>query len=70
LNLKLHPTLAEIFVLTARQYGEVELPDDASGQSRVLGISHEPVPVQGGYGAFFPSHGTNFLASTGVAVQF
>jgi len=44
-------------------------PTQASGQSRVLGISHQAVTVQGGYGALFVSHGTNFLAYTGVAVQ-
>ena len=32
-------------------------------------FSQEAVPVQGGYGALFASHGTNFLAYTGVAVQ-
>jgi len=32
-------------------------------------FSHEAVTVQGGYGALFASHGTNFLAYTGVAVQ-
>ena len=55
--------------LTARQKREVALPDVSIGQSRVLGISPETVPVQGGYGALFASHGTYFLAFTGVAVQ-
>ena len=32
-------------------------------------FSYETVPVQGGYGALCASHGTNFLAYTGVAVQ-
>jgi len=32
-------------------------------------FSHEAVTVQGGYGALFASHGTYFLAYTGVAVQ-
>jgi len=32
-------------------------------------FSQETVPVQGGYGALFASHGTNFLAYTSVAVQ-
>ena len=41
--------------ITARQYGEVVLPDAASGNNpdtpRQRG--HETVPVQGGYGALF-----------------
>jgi len=32
-------------------------------------FSHEAVTVQGGYGALFASHGTNFLAFTSFAVQ-
>jgi len=32
-------------------------------------FSHKAVTVQGGYGALFASHGTNFLAYTSVAVQ-
>ena len=51
------------FVLTARQYGEVVLPDAASGNCpgtrRQAG--RETVPVQGGYGTCFCSHGTIFI---------
>jgi hypothetical protein len=32
-------------------------------------FSQEAVPVQGGYGTLFASHGTNFLAYTSVVVQ-
>jgi hypothetical protein len=51
-------------MLTARQYGEVVLPDAASGQGpgtpRQRGQKF--VTVQGGYGTCFCRHGTNFIA--------
>ena len=49
--------------ITARQYGEVVLPDAASGQgpgTRASGGRF--VTEQGGYGACFCRHGTNFIA--------
>ena len=48
--------------ITARQYGEVVLPDDSTGQSpgtRQL-AGQKVVTVQGGYGTCFCRHGTNF----------
>jgi hypothetical protein len=52
-------------LLTARQYGEVVLPDEASGQGpgtpRQRG--QETISVQGGYGTCFCSPGTNFIMS-------
>ena len=41
--------------LTARQYGEVVLPDAAAGNcpSTPRQRGHEIVPVQGGYGVVF-----------------
>jgi len=57
--------------LTARQYGEVVLPDAASGQNP--GTPHErgqkTVTVQGGYGALFAVMVQIFLSITSVAVQ-
>ena len=53
----------ELCHLTARQYGEVVLPDDSTGQgpgTRLAGP--EIVTVQGGYGTCFCRHGTNFIA--------
>jgi hypothetical protein len=51
-------------MLTARQYGEVVLPDDSTGQSpgtpRQRG--QKIVTVQGGYGTCFCRHGANFIA--------
>jgi len=45
--------------LTARQYGEVVLPDAASDRE-IVPVGQKAVTVQGGYGAFFASQGTNF----------
>jgi hypothetical protein len=48
--------------LTARQYGEVVLPDDSTGQgpgTRQL-AGQKAVTVQGGYGTCFCHLGTNF----------
>jgi hypothetical protein len=56
-------------LLTARQYGEVVLPDAATGQSRVLGISQKAVTVQGGYGALFAVRVQSWLSITHVAIQ-
>jgi len=57
--------------ITARQYGEVVLPDAASGNCpdtpRQRG--HETVPVQGGYGALFAVRVQVLLSITRVAVQ-
>jgi len=57
--------------LTARQYGEVVLPDAASGQSpdtpRQRG--QKTVTVQGGYGALFAVQVQILLSITRVAVQ-
>jgi len=57
--------------LTARQYGEVVLPDAATGQGpgtpRQRG--HKAVPVQGGYGALFAVIVQILLSITRVAVQ-
>jgi hypothetical protein len=49
-------------MLTARQYGEVVLPDAASGNcpGTRRQASHITVPVQGGYGTCFCRHGTRF----------
>ena len=47
--------IAHSLRLTARQYGEVMLPDAASGNcpGTRRQASHITVPVQGGYGAVF-----------------
>jgi len=43
------------FLLTARQYGEVVLPDASTGQGpgTPLRRGHKAVTVQGGYGVVF-----------------
>jgi len=59
LGLGYHDVTVTVFAnglnITARQYGEVVLPDDSTGQ--VPGTprqrGHETVTVQGGYGALF-----------------
>jgi len=60
-----------VFVLTARQYGEVVLPDASTGQStgtpRQRG--QKAVTVQGGYGALFAIQVQSLLSITSVAVQ-
>jgi len=57
--------------ITARQYGEVVLPDAASGQGpgapRQRG--HETVTVQGGYGVVFAVMVQILLRSGAIAVQ-
>ena len=57
--------------LTARQYGEVVLPDEASGNcpGTRRQASHITVPVQGGYGAVFAIMVQGFLGSGAIAVQ-
>jgi hypothetical protein len=45
--------------ITARQYGEVVLPDDATGHGSVP-VGQKAVTVQGGYGTCFCHLGTNF----------
>jgi hypothetical protein len=58
--------------ITARQYGEVVLPDAASGQNpdspRQRG--HETVTVQGGYGVLFAVMAQILLNAGAIAVQF
>jgi len=55
-------------LVTARQYGEVVLPDAASGHlSRYF--SQKTVTVQGGYGALFAVMVQILLSITRVAVQ-
>jgi hypothetical protein len=54
-------------MLTARQYGEVVLPDVAPAESRFF--SQLPVTVQGGYGALFAVRVQVLLSITRVAVQ-
>ncbi len=67
-------------MLTARQYGEVVLPDAASGHdpdtlasfARHSDFSREgvkAVTVQGGYGVVFANPGTSFIGAGRVAVQ-
>ena len=46
--------------LTARQYGEVVLPDAASGR-KIVTVGQETVTVQGGYGALFAVQVQNFV---------
>ena len=57
--------------ITARQYGEVVLPDDSTGLS--LGTpstrGQKAVTVQGGYGALFAVRVQILLSITRVAVQ-
>jgi hypothetical protein len=59
------------FVLTARQYGEVVLPDVASGQSPGTPPKRgqKTVTVQGGYGALFAVRVQSWLSITSVALQ-
>ena len=56
----------ELCHLTARQYGEVVLPDASTGQSpgtlaRNCQAPRKLVTVQGGYGTCFCRPGTNFI---------
>jgi len=64
-------TWSALLPITARQYGEVVLPDAASGQNpgtpRQRG--QKAVTVQGGYGALFAVQVQNLLSITRVAVQ-
>jgi len=57
--------------LTARQYGEVVLPDAASGQNQDTPRQRgqKTVTVQGGYGALFAVMVQILLSITRVAVQ-
>jgi len=57
--------------LTARQYGEVVLPDDSTGQSPGTPSTRgqKTVTVQGGYGALFAVLVQNYLSITSIAVQ-
>ena len=53
---------------TARQYGEVVLPDAVSGHLSWY-FSQKAVTVQGGYGALFAVQVQSWLSITSVAVQ-
>jgi hypothetical protein len=61
----------KLLPLTARQYGEVVLPDESTGQGpgtpRQRG--QKAVTVQGGYGALFAVQVQSFVNITRVAVQ-
>ena len=63
--------IVNTLAITARQYGEVVLPDEASGLSpgtpRQRG--HKTVTVQGGYGAVFAVMVQILLSSGAIAVQ-
>jgi len=65
------PIFSVAFLLTARQYGEVMLPDAASGNNPGTRrqASHITVPVQGGYGAVFAIMVQCFSEPGAVAVQ-
>jgi len=54
--------------LTARQYGEVVLPDDSTDQKAVP-VGNKAVTVQGGYGVLFAIQVQIFVSITSVAVQ-
>ena len=60
------------FVLTARQYGEVVLPDAASGQGPGTPSTRgqKAVTVQGGYGVLFAVMVQILLRVGAIAVQF
>jgi len=57
--------------ITARQYGEVVLPDAASGNcpGTRRQASHITITVQGGYGALFAVRVQILSSITSVAVQ-
>jgi hypothetical protein len=57
--------------ITARQYGEVVLPDASTGQGPGTPSTRgqKIVTVQGGYGALFAVRVQVFLSITRVAVQ-
>jgi len=57
--------------LTARQYGEVVLPDAASGQGPGTPSTRgqKAVTVQEGYGALFAVQVQSLLSITSVALQ-
>ena len=61
----------KLLPLTARQYGEVVLPDAASGNcpGTRRQASHITVPVQGGYGAIFAIMVQFKMGSGAIAVQ-
>jgi len=56
--------IASNLSLTARQYGEVVLPDASTGQGPGTPSTRgqKVVTVQGGYGTCFCRHGTKFIA--------
>ncbi len=63
--------LKTLWLLTARQYGEVALPDARTDQVTGFPPKAGPVvvPVQGGYGACFCRQGTSLISWLSVAVQ-
>jgi len=54
--------------ITARQYGEVVLPDAASGR-KIVPVGQKAVTVQGGYGAIFAVMVQILPSITSVGVQ-
>ena len=63
-----HGITNECLHLTARQYGEVVLPDAASGQGPGT-LGQKAVTVQGGYGALFAVMVQILLRAGAIAVQ-
>jgi len=63
--------IASNLSLTARQYGEVVLPDASTGQDTGTPSTrgHKAVTVQGGYGALFAVMVQFLLSIMRVAVQ-
>jgi len=59
------------WLITARQYGEVVLPDASTGQGTGTPSTRgqKAVTVQGGYGALFAVQVQILLSITRVAVQ-
>jgi len=64
-------TCRELCLLTARQYGEVVLPDASTGQDQGTPSNRgqKDVTVQGGYGALFAIMVQILLHSGAIAVQ-
>jgi hypothetical protein len=67
----LYSLCARALPLTARQYGEVVLPDASTGQNPGTPSTRgqKTVTVQGGYGALFAVQVQSWLSITSVAVQ-
>ena len=60
--------ISRVLPLTARQYGEVVLPDAASDRE-IVPVGQKAVTVQGGYGALFAVRVQILLSITSVGVQ-